>query len=105
MDLWHRKPCALDHKSYASEYSKQDELSDKQYAAAENSEEIPVDQERQKVQNALAQLPEKDRQIVLLRINADARTWADIAQELGISESTAKMRYSRALTKLEHLLS
>lgn len=92
-------------KTYASEYSKQNELSEEQSDVNESPEESSVDQITQRVQSALAHLPENDRNIIRIKINADDRTWADIAQELGISESTAKMRYFRAIAKLEHLLS
>jgi uncharacterized protein (TIGR03435 family) len=49
--------------------------------------------------DALAGLPERDREAVLIRFFEDG-THKDVARALGVSEDAAKMRVSRALEKL-----
>ncbi len=53
--------------------------------------------------DAIAQLPAKDREILLQRFFA-GRTHREVASAIGISEDVAKMRISRAVEKLRHLL-
>jgi RNA polymerase sigma-70 factor, ECF subfamily len=55
------------------------------------------------LQNALAQLPAKQREIVVLKIFRE-RTFAEIAQMLGISLNTAASRYRYAIEKLQKLM-
>ena len=50
--------------------------------------------------NALAALPAKDREAVLVRF-VEEKSHKEVAQALGVSEDAAKMRVSRALEKLE----
>lgn len=58
------------------------------------------------LQYALSCLSENDQQILHLRLSRDSDVvpWKVIADELGIKESTAKMRYTRALSKLSSAL-
>ena len=55
------------------------------------------------LQQALNQLPEDDRQILVLR-HFEQLSNAEAARELGIQESTASKRYLRALLKLKGIL-
>ncbi len=54
---------------------------------------------RDSVRNALAALPPRDREIVLLKFHGQLSN-AELAQALGISESNAGTRLSRALGRL-----
>jgi RNA polymerase sigma-70 factor (ECF subfamily) len=54
---------------------------------------------REAVRRALSELPARDREIVLLKFHGQL-TNAELAQALGISESNAGTRLSRALAKL-----
>jgi RNA polymerase sigma-70 factor (ECF subfamily) len=56
-----------------------------------------------RVQAALAQLPERDRELLVLRHLEQLPTRA-IAAVLGVSEGTVKMRHLRALERLRALL-
>jgi RNA polymerase sigma-70 factor (ECF subfamily) len=57
----------------------------------------------QRVQQAVAQLPEADREIVQLR-NFEGLTNQEVAQLLAIQPATASQRYGRALLRLRKLL-
>ncbi len=57
----------------------------------------------QRVQQAVAQLPEADREIVLLR-NFEGLSNKEVAQLLNIQPATASQRYGRALLRLRKLL-
>jgi RNA polymerase sigma-70 factor (ECF subfamily) len=54
---------------------------------------------RESVRQALAALPARDREIVLLKFHGQL-TGAELAQALGISESNAGTRLHRALSRL-----
>ena len=56
------------------------------------------------VQKAYEQLNEKDRAIINLRLGRDHVPWKELAPELNLGESTAKMRYKRAIKRLQQLL-
>ncbi|HEX9482285.1 MAG TPA: sigma-70 family RNA polymerase sigma factor [Solirubrobacteraceae bacterium] len=64
--------------------------------AAAETEEI---ERRESVRRALAALPMRDREIVLLKFHGQLSN-AELAQALGISESNAGTRLSRALARL-----
>lgn len=64
-----------------------------------------VDVERRAtVRDALAALPLRDREIVLLKFHGQLSN-AELARALGISESNAGTRLHRALTRLRELCS
>ena len=65
-------------------------------AAAGEAEEI---ERRESVRQALAALPARDREIVLLKFHGQLSN-AELAQALGISESNAGTRLHRALARL-----
>ena len=70
-------------------------------ASAES--EVVLSEERQEVQRALAKLPRRTREVLGLRYYLDL-PHAEIAQTLGISESTARATASRGLALLtQHL--
>ncbi len=55
------------------------------------------------VRAAVAQLPDDERQIVLLAYYGGL-TYRQVAHELGLAEGTVKSRIRRALTRLAHLV-
>jgi len=66
--------------------------------------EIQSRESRQAVQSALAELPERQREIVLLRDYAGA-SWEEVAEAAGApSAAAARMLHARALVKLGELL-
>ncbi|MBM3738333.1 MAG: RNA polymerase sigma factor [Acidobacteria bacterium] len=66
-------------------------------------EEAILEQEKQRLMAALAQLPEKERAAVVLREIEGVDT-AGVAAALGSSESTVRSQVSRALGRLRELL-
>jgi RNA polymerase sigma-70 factor (ECF subfamily) len=58
---------------------------------------------RQRVRQALEELPERDREVLVLR-NLEQLSVADTAEVLGISAGAAKVRHLRALERLRALL-
>ena len=64
---------------------------------------VDVGPEHVAIVTALAELPEDQRQLVVLHHLADLRT-ADIAAELGLPEGTVKSRLARARARLVGLL-
>ncbi len=58
---------------------------------------------RQRVCAALAQMPERDREVLVLR-HLEELSVADTAEVLGISQGAAKVRHLRALQRLRDLL-
>jgi RNA polymerase sigma-70 factor (ECF subfamily) len=77
---------------------------------ADNHQSLDVQDEsgrslRQVLQIALAELSDDDQRIIELRLGRDKKLtpWLAIASELSISESAAKMRYSRAIERLRKL--
>lgn len=68
------------------------------------SSEAMAHEQSARVQGALAELPERHRELILLRDYAGA-TWETIAGELGLaSPDAARMLHARALVKLGALL-
>lgn len=61
------------------------------------------DERRRRVQRALGELPDAQREVVLLRIY-EQLSYAEVARALGIPEPTARSRMRYALAKLEQLL-
>jgi RNA polymerase sigma-70 factor, ECF subfamily len=57
----------------------------------------------QTVEDAVAQLPEPQRQVVVMRV-VEGRAYRDIARVLDCNEAACKMRLSRALCRLRNEL-
>jgi RNA polymerase sigma-70 factor (ECF subfamily) len=58
---------------------------------------------RQRVQAALEQLPERDREVLVLR-HLEQRPTAEVARLVGVSEGAVRVRAVRALARLRELL-
>lgn len=64
-----------------------------------HDEKIDTERRREKVRQALLQLGERQREVVILRIDAQL-SFAEIAAELGITENNAKVSYHHAVRRL-----
>ncbi len=71
--------------------------------AASPSEKLAHQEMCERVRAALRQLPEGDREMLVLRYLEELAT-AEVAAVLGISEAAVKMRHRRALDRLTRLL-
>jgi RNA polymerase sigma-70 factor (ECF subfamily) len=58
---------------------------------------------RNRVRDALLQIPERDREVLVLRY-VEQLSFSEIAEVLGVNEGAAKMRHTRALVRLTPLL-
>jgi RNA polymerase sigma-70 factor (ECF subfamily) len=67
------------------------------------STRLTAGEQAQRVRRAVAQLPEADREVVLLR-NFEGLSNQEVAQLLQIQPATASQRYGRALLRLRKLL-
>ena len=63
-----------------------------------------VAEQREKVREALQQLDELDRQILMLKYSENW-TYRDLAEHLGVREDTIEYRLTKARTRLRKLLS
>jgi len=82
---------------------REEEVQHMQAALAEPSPEEAWQQIRPVLDDALHELKESDRQVLVLRFLED-RTLSEIGARLGLAENTARMRAERALDKLRGLL-
>jgi RNA polymerase sigma-70 factor, ECF subfamily len=71
--------------------------------SASPSEQVTKTELARRVQNALAHLPEADRELMLMR-NFEGLSNQEVAKVLQILPATASQRYGRALLKLRKLL-
>ena len=67
------------------------------------SQHLRTQELRERVQRAIQALPEGDREIILMR-NFEELSNQEVAQSLGLNESTATMRYGRAVARLRTTL-
>lgn len=63
-------------------------------------EDDAADERMQQLAQLVQQLPEEEAMVVTLRI-WDERSFADIARELGVPESTVRRRYASALERIK----
>jgi RNA polymerase sigma factor (sigma-70 family) len=96
-------------KRYAQIYSNEEEFEDSHTIGNEGeaTNQLSADTEEQihELEVAMDQLSEKLREVVVLKTQVSEEwTWEEIANELGIKVSTAKMRYVRGIEKLRELL-
>jgi RNA polymerase sigma-70 factor (ECF subfamily) len=72
-------------------------------SATSPSQRLLRQEKRQRMRDALARLPERDREVLVLR-HLEALSVADTAAVLGASEGAVKTRHVRALERLRTLL-
>jgi RNA polymerase sigma-70 factor, ECF subfamily len=68
------------------------------------SQQLAQEELARRVQDALAQLSESDRDLLLMR-NYDGLPYEEVANIMGIGPATARKRHGRALIRLHRLLS
>lgn len=73
------------------------------YPILESTTEAPDSDRLKALSRALNELPDEQREVVLLRIHAGL-PFAEVAAALGVPEATVKSRYRYALKRMEELL-
>jgi RNA polymerase sigma-70 factor, ECF subfamily len=63
-------------------------------------DQIEAEEERAQLRAAIARLPKRQREVLLLRIDGDL-PFAEVAQTLGITEVNAKVNFHHAVQKLK----
>lgn len=63
-----------------------------------------VTEQYSKLNAAMNNLSEKDQEIIRLRLGREHVPWRELAPEIGIGKSAAKMRHMRAIERLKGLL-
>jgi RNA polymerase sigma-70 factor (ECF subfamily) len=72
-------------------------------AAPEAHDRLETREQQQALREAVARLPKRQREVLLLRIDGDL-PFAEIAQTLGITEVNAKVNFHHAVQKLKEWL-
>jgi len=72
-------------------------------APAEAQERLEQLEQQKALRDAIAELPKRQREVLLLRIDADL-PFAEIAETLGITEVNAKVNFHHATQKLKQML-
>ena len=70
---------------------------------AEAHDRLEAREEQEALREAVARLPKRQREVLLLRIDGDI-PFAEIATVLGITETNAKVNFHHAVQKLKELL-
>ncbi|OGF96941.1 MAG: hypothetical protein A2Z86_05680, partial [Candidatus Glassbacteria bacterium GWA2_58_10] len=103
--VWLYSIAANQARNYLRSRSRLQPLNDLDFPAAEEIPDIPLERERlrEMIDGSLARLPEEQRRVVLLRIFEDL-PFKDVATVCGISLSSAKVTYHRALKTMQRWL-
>jgi RNA polymerase sigma factor (sigma-70 family) len=96
---------AKNHLRDTARFDRSDEAQDRETPAGEPSAEarIEASQQQKALREAVAHLPRRQREVLLLRIDGDL-PFAEIASTLGISEVNAKVNFHHAVRKLKQRL-
>jgi RNA polymerase sigma-70 factor (ECF subfamily) len=85
------------------ERSEQGDEPETQAVAPEADARLEAAQRQRALREAVAKLPRRQREVLLLRIDGDL-PFAEIAQTLGITEVNAKVNFHHAVQKLKTLV-
>jgi RNA polymerase sigma-70 factor (ECF subfamily) len=96
---------AKNHVRDTARFDRSEEAQQREETApAEAHERLEQNEQQQALRKAIAELPRRQREVLLLRIDADL-PFAEIAATLGITEVNAKVNFHHATQKLKQLLS
>jgi RNA polymerase sigma-70 factor (ECF subfamily) len=93
---------AKNHVRDTARFDRGEEAQEREAAPTEANADtrIEVMQQQQALREAVAGLPKRQREVLLLRIDGDL-PFAEIAQTLGITETNAKVNFHHAVQKLK----
>ena len=94
------------HKRDRARFDRSEAASEKEAAPTEANAESRIEaaQERKALRDAIAKLPTRQREVLLLRLDGDL-PFAEIADALSITETNAKVNFHHAVSKLKAWLS
>ncbi len=96
---------AKNHVRDTSRFDRSDEASEAEAepTAPEAHDKLEQAEDREALRQAVAKLPKRQREVLLLRIDGDL-PFAEIGQTLGITEVNAKVNFHHAVQKLKTLM-
>jgi RNA polymerase sigma-70 factor (ECF subfamily) len=96
---------AKNHLRDSARFDRSEEAQDREAPAAEPGAEARLEsaQQQRAMREAVARLPRRQREVLLLRIDGDL-PFAEIAKTLGITEVNAKVNFHHAVRGLKKLV-
>ena len=96
---------AKNHRRDNARFDRSETASEKEAAPTEANAEARIEeaQRRLALRAAIAKLPTRQREVLLLRIDGDI-SFAEIADALSITETNAKVNFHHAVQKLRELI-
>ena len=96
---------AKNHVRDTARFDRSDDAQEQEAAPTESTAEARIEamQQQKALREAVAELPKRQREVLLLRIDGDL-PFAEIAQMLGITETNAKVNFHHAVQKLKGML-
>jgi RNA polymerase sigma-70 factor (ECF subfamily) len=96
---------AKNHLRDMARFDRSDEAQEREAepSAPDVEERIAAAQQQTALREAVAKLPRRQREVILLRIDGDL-PFAEVASALGITEVNAKVNFHHAVQKLKKLL-
>jgi RNA polymerase sigma-70 factor (ECF subfamily) len=93
---------AKNHLRDTARFDRGEEAQEREAAPVESTAEARIEsaQQQRALREAVARLPRRQREVLLLRIDGDL-PFAEIAQTLGITEVNAKVNFHHAVQKLK----
>src|SRR5256885_17200780 len=89
------------HQRVTSRLDRSEEAEDGEATAVEPLAQarLEAEEQRKELRAAIARLPKRQREVLLLRVDADL-PFAEVAATLGITEVNAKVNFHHAVQKL-----
>jgi RNA polymerase sigma-70 factor (ECF subfamily) len=96
---------AKNHVRDTARFDRGDAAQEIEAAPTESTAEARIEamQQQKALREAVAALPKRQREVLLLRIDGDL-PFAELAQTLGITETNAKVNFHHAVQKLKGML-
>ena len=96
---------AKNHKRDNARFDRSEAAQEKESTPTEADADVRIEdaQRKRTVREAIATLPKRQREVLLLRVDGDL-AFAEVAAALGITEVNAKVNFHHAVQKLKGLL-
>jgi len=96
---------AKNHKRDNARFDRSEAAQEKEATPTEADAQFRIEEAQQKraLREAIAKLPNRQREVLLLRIDGDL-PFAEVAEAIGITEVNAKVNFHHAVQKLKALL-